>query len=158
MTDSVYSESKDTREGNTVESLSEWDQKIVNELKILAEDVEPVKHAKLAAAIAIRGNIIAFGNNSLRTHPFQARFGKNEFAAHWHAETHAIFNSLKRISVDELERATLYVVRVKRPDEHSRLWKFGMARPCRGCRKCIHDFGIPRVIYSTETGFTCESE
>jgi hypothetical protein len=33
----------------------------------------------------------------------------------------------------------------------------GMAKPCRGCRSCIYNHGIPRVIWSNETaGFTCE--
>ena len=143
----------------TENNLPIKDLRILNTLRLMAEDVAGVNHAKLAACVAVRGNIIAFGNNSLRTHPFQARYGKNEFSPYWHAETHAIFNSLKRVTITDLERATLYVVRVKRPSEHSRQWALGMSRPCRGCRKCIFEFGIPRVIYSNDDGgFVCEGE
>jgi cytidine deaminase len=123
----------------------------------MAEDVAGVNHAKLAACVAIRSDIVAFGYNQLRTHPFAARFGKNEFAPYWHAETHAIHNSLRRISIDDLTRATLYVVRVKRPSERATNWVLGLSRPCRGCRKCIFEFGVPRVCYSTDDdGFFCE--
>lgn len=133
-----------------------WDKRILEELRLMAEDTEPVRNARLAAAVAIRGKVIAFGRNSLRSHPFHQRYGKNEFSPYWHAETHAIFNSLKRVTLDELHKATLYVVRVKRPSERSRDWALAMAQPCRGCRRCIFDFGIPRVVYSTEGGFSCD--
>lgn len=130
--------------------LQPRDFKIMQTLRVMAEDVAGVKHAKLAACVAIRGDIISFGYNQLRTHPFAARFGKNEFSPYWHAETHAIHNSLRRISIDDLSRASLYVVRVKRPSEGSNKWVLGMSRPCRGCRKCIFEFGIGRVFYSTD--------
>jgi deoxycytidylate deaminase len=138
--------------------ISLRDIKILDHLRTLAVDVSPVAHAKLAACLALRGNIISFGFNSLKSHPFQKTFGKNEFSPFWHAETHAIHNARKRLTENEFERATLYVVRVKRPSESSRDWCLGMARPCRGCRRCIWDFGIHRVIYSQEDGYHCEDE
>lgn len=54
------------------------DSSIVDILSHMAEDIEfPVQNSfRLAAAVAIRGEIIAFGTNSKRTHPFQAKFGK----------------------------------------------------------------------------------
>ena len=126
------------------------DLKILEELRLMAEDVEPVKHAKLAAALAIRGRIVSFGINKWITHPFQQRYGKNEFSPYWHAETNAVFNALKRIDVNDLHKTSLYVVRVKRPSERSKDWVLGLARPCRGCRKCIYEFGIKTVFYSTD--------
>lgn len=136
-----------------------WDNRIMRDLKIMAEDVPPVNHARLSAALAIRGNVIAYGTNSWKSNPFQKSFSKNEFSTFWHAETNAIFNSLKRSSLDEVQRATLYVMRVKRPSEHSRLWIQALSRPCMGCRKCIYQFGILRVIYTDDAGgFVCEGE
>ena len=143
-------------EPHTTHTLLPRDHRILRTLMLMAQDVAPVANARLAAAVAIRGDIISFGNNSLKGHPFQRRFGKNQFSDYWHAETHAIYNALKKTTVDALERATLYVVRVKRPHETSRDWILGISRPCRGCRRCIFDFGIPRVIYSGEDGFVCE--
>lgn len=132
------------------------DHRILKTLQAMAQDVAPVANARLAAAIAVRGDIISFGNNSLRSHTFAQKFGKNEHSAFWHAETHAIFNALKRHHVDVLERATLYVVRVKRPHETSRDWILGTSKPCRGCWRCIGEFGIPRVVYSVDSDFVCE--
>jgi tRNA(Arg) A34 adenosine deaminase TadA len=141
-----------------ITSIAPRDMKILENLQLMAEDSVPVKHAKFAACIAVRGKIMAFGHNSLRTHPFQMRFGKNEQSPFWHAETNCVFNALKRMHVEDLARASLYVVRVKRPYERSKEWVLGNARPCKGCRSCIFTFGIPTVFYSNEhNGFTCDS-
>jgi deoxycytidylate deaminase len=146
---------------NTDESgwlpVTERDIKIMGILRTMAEDVAPVANARLAAAVAIRGNIISFGHNSLRSHPWHLRWGKNQDSVYWHAETNAIYNFLKRRQPEDLEKSTLYVVRVKRPNETSRDWILGMSKPCKGCQKCIMDFQIPRVVYSTgDQDFVCE--
>ena len=143
-------------EPHTTQTLLPRDHKILKTLLHMAQDVAPVANARLAAAIAVRGDIVSFGNNSLRSHPFANRFGKNEHSQFWHAETHAIFNALKRHNVDILERATRYVVRVKRPHETSKEWIVGTSKPCKGCCRCIMEFGIPRVVYGTESEFVCE--
>jgi deoxycytidylate deaminase len=143
-------------EPHTTQTLLPRDHKILKTLLHMAQDVAPVANARLAAAIAVRGDIVSFGNNSLRSHPFANKFGKNEHSQFWHAETHAIFNALKRHNVDILERATLYVVRVKRPYETSKEWIVGTSKPCKGCRRCIMEFGIPRVVYGTESEFVCD--
>jgi deoxycytidylate deaminase len=143
-------------EPHTTQTLLPRDHKILKTLLHMAQDVAPVANARLAAAIAVRGDIVSFGNNSLRSHPFANKFGKNEHSQFWHAETHAIFNALKRHNVDILERATLYVVRVKRPHETSKEWIVGTSKPCKGCRRCIMEFGIPRVVYGTESEFVCD--
>lgn len=139
--------------------LDSKDLRILNDLFHMAQDVVPVTGAKLAAAIAIRGHVKSWGTNQWRTHPFQQRFGKNEFSPFWHAETNAIHNYLRRYDVSDLQRATLYVVRVKRPSERSREWVTGMAKPCRGCRSCIYNHGITRVVWSNDhVGYSCEGE
>jgi deoxycytidylate deaminase len=137
--------------------VTDRDSKIMGILRSMAEDVAPVANARLAAAVAIRGNIISFGHNSLRSHPWHLRWGKNRDSLYWHAETNAIYNFLKRRPPQDLAKSTLYVLRIKRPHETSRDWVMGMARPCKGCQKCIMDFAIPRVVYSTnEQTFMCE--
>lgn len=134
--------------------LTKNDMRVLDELRLMAIDVAPAARAKIAAAVVIKNEIVSFGENQLRTHPFQLKFGKNTDAVYWHAETHAIYNALKRVPVEELIRATLHVVRVKKTAAGSKDWVLGLAKPCRGCEFCAKTFGIPRVVYSTEGGYT----
>lgn len=140
-----------------VAPVTDRDIKIMNVLRNMVLDVAPVRSARLIAAVAHRGNILSFGSNSMRSHPFQQRFGRNSDAMFWHAETNAIYNFLRRHNSDDLSKTSLYVMRIKRPSESSKNWVLGMSRPCKGCQKCIMDFGIPRVIYTTDhQTFVCE--
>lgn len=137
--------------------LQDRDMRILRNLQMMAHDIAPVKTARLASAIAIRGNVLALGNNQLKTHPFHLSYGKNEDSPFWHAETHCIHNFIRKHDPDMLQKSTLYVVRIKRPSERSKEFVLGMARPCRGCMRCIQDFGIPRIVYSNnQGGFSCE--
>ena len=69
-------------------------------------------------------------------------FDKNEHAIYLHAEVAAIHNALK--SMDDLSRkCTLIVVRVTRDG------KLALAKPCIGCYRCIVEFNISKVYYST---------
>jgi hypothetical protein len=133
--------------------LSNNDNIILDQLRLLAIDVVPAARAKVAAAVVIKNDVVVFGSNKIRSHPFQLRFGKNDESAYWHAETNAIYNALKRVQVDELTKASLYVVRVKKPAAGSRNWILGLAKPCRGCEFCIETFGLRRVVYSIEDGY-----
>jgi tRNA(Arg) A34 adenosine deaminase TadA len=134
------------------------DLRIMNTLRVIVEDVPPVTGTRMAAAVAIRGTVLSMGNNQLRTHPFAARFGKNPDALFWHAETKAIHNFIRKHHPDDLQKATLYVMRIKRPLTNNKKWVMGMARPCKGCYACVQDFGIPRVVFSNaDGGFSCES-
>lgn len=139
------------------DQLDSKDMRILHELELMCRDVPPVRTARLAAAVAIRGEVMAWGTNEMRSHPFQARWGKNSDSVYWHAETKAIHNFIRRYSADLLQRATVYVCRIKRPNERSKNFVLGMARPCKGCFSCIRDFGIGRVAYSTDSGgWQCE--
>lgn len=133
--------------------LTKRDSAILDELRLVAIDVVPAARAKIAAAVVIKNEIVSFGENQLRTHPFQLKYGKNTDAVYWHAETHAIYNALKRVPVEELTRASLYVVRVKKPAAGSGDWVLGLAKPCRGCEFCMTTFGIQRVVYSVDDGY-----
>jgi tRNA(Arg) A34 adenosine deaminase TadA len=130
------------------------DYTILNQLKVTAIDVVPAAKAKVAAAVVVKNVIVSLGMNKIRSHPFQLRFGKNTDAVYWHAETNAIYNALKRVPVEDLTRASLYVVRVKKPHAGSNSWDLGLAKPCNGCNFCISTFGIKRVVYSTDSGYS----
>jgi deoxycytidylate deaminase len=128
---------------------------IFNTLRVLAEDVAPIKSSRMTAAIVRGKDIISLGANQMRTHPFQAKFGKNPESLFWHAETNAIYNALRVMDVEGLKKADLYVCRVKYFSTKREQFIFGSAKPCAGCAKCIADFGIKRVFYTTETGYEC---
>jgi deoxycytidylate deaminase len=127
-------------------------QRYINMLSKLAADIEnPVAgNARLAACVVYRNDIIAFGINEKKSHPFQARYGKNSNCVYLHAETSAIKNSLKYITQDELIKSTLYICRVKFHDADKKKMVFGLSRPCPGCFRCINTFGIKNVVYTLD--------
>jgi deoxycytidylate deaminase len=122
---------------------------IFNETFKLAQSVEPVRGARIAAAVVRRGKVISYGYNHKKTHPFQTRFCKNPHAIFFHAEVHAIKNALKSVDVEDLYKCELYIVRAKR-DKANRKWITGMSKPCSGCQKCIDLFDLKSVYYSIE--------
>lgn len=129
----------------------------MNMLSKVAADIDtPVKgNNRMAACIVYRNDVVAFGINERKSHPFQARYLKNEHAIYLHAEISAVKNALKYITVEELERSTLYVCRVKYHDMKKKQLIFGLSKPCCGCEHCITSFGIKNVIYSLDnTGFS----
>jgi tRNA(Arg) A34 adenosine deaminase TadA len=107
--------------------------------------------ARLASAIIYKNQIISYGVNQNKSHPFHSQFSESDDAIYLHAETDAIKNALKRIPESELEKASLYVCRVKY-DSNGRGKKitWGLAKPCIGCQRAIATFGIRNVIYSNE--------
>lgn len=119
------------------------DLKNLRFLAQIAEEVEPVSNASLAAMIIHKGyQPISIGTNKDKTHPFQARFGKNQHSIFIHAETDAICRALKSIDQSDLKKCTLYVCRTKKNGE------WGVAKPCEGCWNAINEFEIGRVVWS----------
>ena len=108
--------------------------------------------AKLAASIVIKNRVVAYGNNRYQTHPFQLKFGTNDASICLHAEVDVIKNALKRIEVEDLKKATLYVSRAKKRMITQDKWEYvvGLSAPCQGCRRAIATFGIKRVVYTTD--------
>ena len=123
--------------------------KIFDETFKLAQSVEPVRGARIAAAVVRRGKVISYGYNHKKSHPFQTRFCKNRHAVFFHAEVHAIKNALKSVDVEDLSKCELYIVRAKR-NSTNRKWITGMSKPCSGCQKCIDLFDLKSVYYSIE--------
>ena len=103
---------------------------------------------KLAAAVVYKNNIIATGVNSYKTHQLMSNNWYKEGQYFLHAEVDAIKNALKLISVEQLTKCELYIVRVKRPGSNSKEWIHGLAKPCKGCEKLIASFGINKVFYT----------
>ena len=127
------------------------DQKYIDLVSKVAQDVLPVSNARIASAIVIGNTVVGLGRNSYKTHPLQAKYGKTEHTIHLHAEIDAIKNSLRRVSVDDLTKATIYISRVKKRDR-KRGFIPGLSAPCSGCMGAITDFGIKRIVYSLDGG------
>lgn len=109
---------------------------------------EGISNQKIAAMILYKNRPISIGFNSAKTHPLQAKFGKNEHAIHVHAEIDAIRKASNFLSESEFAKSTMIVVRATK----RRNW--GLARPClhvnkQGCQSAINEYGIKKVIYST---------
>ena len=119
---------------------------IISLLCTIAEDVIPVGHAKIAAAIVYKKEIISIGVCSYQTHPLQKHYARNSESIYLHAEIDAIIKA-KRHNIP-LSKCDLYVARVKRPSPFSTMFITGLARPCEGCWKAIQEYNIRNVIYT----------
>lgn len=129
---------------------------ILKVLDKIAESIDPVANARLAAAVVYRNDIIAIGTNKKKTHPFQRRFAKHDMAIYLHAEIDAIKNSMRYLSLSELAKSTLYISRARYMDSEAhptpdKLVR-GLAKPCEGCMRCIATFGIKNVCYTVDDG------
>ena len=122
---------------------------IFQEVFKLAQAVEPVRGARIAASVVRKGKVVSYGFNHKKSHPFQAKFCKNKDAVFFHAEVHAIKNALQIIDVDDLSKCELYIVRAKR-DRNNKKWITGLSKPCSGCQKCIDVFELKNIYYSEE--------
>lgn len=105
---------------------------------------------KLSAGVVYKRKLIATGVNSYKTHPLMLGPGYRRGQIHLHAEVDAIKNALRLVTQDDLTKCDLYIVRVKRPDIHSKHWVHGLAKPCEGCQMTIATFGLRNVLYTTD--------
>lgn len=124
--------------------------KMMTQLSNIAQDVNGIGSARLAAAIVHKRDIVSIGINKRKSHPFQKKYGKNQDAIFLHAEILAIHNALKRISPEELSKSSLYVCRMRYTDQTKRGMEYGLACPCDGCKKAIAAFEIKNVFYTQD--------
>ena len=106
--------------------------------------------AYLGAVLVVKGRLLSFGANRLKSHPLQAEFAKNEEAIFLHAETDAISNALRQMTEAELHfaRTTLYIVRTKRRNRLNSPIVRALAKPCKGCLRAIAKYSINRTVYT----------
>ncbi|MEK9894879.1 MAG: deaminase [Burkholderiaceae bacterium] len=110
--------------------------------------IENDSRFKLAAGVVYKNSLIATGTNSYKTHPMMLEWRKNEHAVFIHAEIDAIKNALKLVSVEDLKKCSMYIVRVKRPSQYSDDWIHGLAKPCAGCARALAAFNFKEVKYT----------
>tara|TARA_Y100000780_G_C13518819_1_gene352931 strand:+ start:314 stop:706 length:393 start_codon:yes stop_codon:yes gene_type:complete len=124
----------------------------LDELFVLAQDIEPVGGAQVAACLVHKRAVVSYGFCQYKTHPLQSRFSSNEESTFLHAEIDAIAKAIQRMrSVDFLRSSTLYVARAKWNGPEKRKYIKGLACPCEGCAGAISAFKIPNVFYTKET-------
>ena len=105
----------------------------------------------VSSALVHRNKIISYGLNSMKSNPFQKRYGKNEYAIYKHAEVDCIQTALK-LKFCKFENSVLYVARMKYESTDRANYVSGLAMPCDGCLRCIENYGIRSVIYTMDHG------
>jgi len=131
--------------------ISLKDEKFINTAFEIAKATDPVRGSRIGAVIVRKNRVIGVGFNHIKSHPMQKQYARNSEAIFFHAEIHAIKNALSNVSVDDLEKSTLYIARAKKGDAFSEgHWRFGASKPCVGCASCINEFGIRNVMYTDE--------
>ena len=106
--------------------------------------------SKHSAVIIYKNDVISLACNKSKSHPFQKRYSKASEAIFLHAEVAAIHNALKRVSLKELSKSTMYVCRVRINKENNPF--FSYSRPCEGCMRAIAAFNIQKVFYTEDGG------
>lgn len=122
--------------------------------------------ANTSSFVKINGRIIKVGSsiykgnrfisravNENKTHTAVVRyndvlpFTKEPFL---HAEMSALIKASKIIDEREFKDCTLYVAR------KLNCGGYGLARPCRACMEAIKEFGINKIVYTTDSGYAIE--
>lgn len=124
------------------------DEKYINLALRMAEAAQPHFGVRFAALLVHKNDVVSVGFPETKSHPFQARFSKNQEAIYPHAETACLKNALKHINVDDLSKCTMYIARSKLTyhGEHVQ----GMAKPCKGCARALATFKVKRVVYTCD--------
>lgn len=114
----------------------------------------------MAAGVVYRNTLIATGVNSYKSHPMMLQFGKNSESIFIHAEIDAIKNALRIITVQQLAKCDLYIMRVKREGVKNSPWIRASAMPCVGCQRAIVNFSLRNIYYTQDQHhincITCE--
>jgi len=119
-------------------------------LEKVAESVNPVSSARLAAALVYKNEIISIGTNRHKSHPFQKKYSSNDAAIFLHAETDAIYNALRRYDTNIVAKSKLFIYRAKYVNHEKIVFTQGLAKPCAGCQRAIATFGIQHVCFTLD--------
>ena len=96
---------------------------------------------RLGAVLTKKKQVISIGYNAMRkTHPIQQQICNNDFLRGIHAEVHACVG----VEENDLNKAVLYVVRIKKDD------KLCMSKPCNDCQRFLYNVGVSKVHYTTD--------
>ena len=109
--------------------------------------------ARVGCVVAYKGNVLAAGWNSNKTHPVQAHYNQyrnlrpspSPSPAQLHAETAALI----QLRGEDIpwDKVDVFVYRLRRDRPH------GMARPCDACRRYMRDLGIRSIWYTGDDSY-----
>ena len=103
--------------------------------------LNPVTTLPRHAAVLTNGRFSFVGFNSHKTHPLQARFGRNEKAVCLHAEVDAIVKATRAGHTD-LSSFSMYVARVLKDGSPA------LSKPCKGCQDALMSFNVKHVDWT----------
>ncbi len=121
--------------------MNQRDEYFINLLFEIAKNVPRVAGAKISSALVYKNKIISQGQNRYKSHPLQARWGKNEKAIYLHAE----IDTLKTAVGLDISDCVLYIARARLVGN---AWVHGSARPCNGCMEFLRFLNIKRIVYT----------
>lgn len=105
---------------------------------------------KHSALISYKNEIISVACNRIKSHPFQKKYGRADGAIFLHAEVSAIKQAIRRLTLKELSKSAMYVVRVNINNQNKPYLMY--SKPCDGCMRAIAEFDILNVFYSNDEG------
>lgn len=123
---------------------------LANESSFVKINGKPIK---VGASIYMRNRWISSAVNSNKTNPKVIKYNNIlpfEKTPFLHAEMAAIISAAKKIEMKEFKYCTLYVARKLRIDG------CGLARPCPACMEAIKEYGINKIVYTTDSGYAIE--
>lgn len=125
-----------------------WDRYKPMLIRLATENPGTKGKFKVAAGIVFRRHLIATGVNSYKTHPMMLNGDYREHQIYLHAEADAIRRALRLLTQEQLTKASLYVVRVKKST--SGAYVEAMAKPCAGCMGLINQYNLAEVRWTDE--------
>lgn len=125
------------------------DRRIFELLTDVSQDVQKVANVQMTSAIVIKHEIISIGSAIKKSHPLQARFSKNPESIFLHSEINALRKALKIVSVTDLEKASIYICRIRQHGNGVKnTYGWGLACPCSGCMAALTEFGIKKIYHT----------
>ena len=128
----------------------------------LSQNVDPIDGARITAAVVYKNNFVSIGFCQRKTDPMQKQFAINEHCIYMHAEVHAIKQAKKILTPEQFKKSTIFIARSKIITNQisnkriKKTWEHGLAKPCEGCQGCISTHGIPKAVYTSETGYSVD--
>lgn len=111
------------------------------------------KPVKVGSSIYMRNRWISSAVNSNKTNPKVVKYNSIlpfEKTPFLHAEMAAIISAAKKIDIKDFKYCTLFVARSLNSGG------CGLARPCPACMEAIREYGIQKIVYSTDSGYAVE--
>lgn len=130
--------------------LRKTDYKFFKKAKNVAA-LSSYKRVHVGCVAVYRGQVIAFGCNSNKTHPVQNFYNRyrrqaDNMPPKLHAEINCI-NQIKNLKIN-FSKVKLYIYRIRNDQP------YGIARPCPSCMAAIKDLGIKDIYYTTNEGYS----